>query len=161
MTRDDAVTIVSMIVYGWPGAAWEAERMEAYVDAIMPLDAAITSRAVGRARNELKYRPSVAELREFVQIERRLSESEEARYVLPDRPEQPDWVKRWERARAAGDMRPFPEQMNAMDALARQTAEDYRVYAPPEHPLNDREHWVQDDEYLEGEAEPPAIVEPL
>ena len=159
MDRNDAVTIVSMIVYGWPGAAWETERMEAYVDAIMPLDAAVTSRAVARARNELKYRPSVAELREFVQIERRLSESEEARYVLPEK-EQPEWVNRWERARAAGDMRPFPEQMTALDMLARQSPEHYKVYAPPEAPVTDREFWVQPDEFLEGgSTELPAIVE--
>jgi hypothetical protein len=109
VTRDDAVTIVSMIVHGWPGPNWEPERLEAYVDAIMPLDAAITSRAVGQARNKLKYRPSIAELREFIQIERRLSESEESNFIPWDKLKMPEWVKRWKRAHEAGDMRPFPE----------------------------------------------------
>jgi hypothetical protein len=160
VTRDDAVTIVAMIVHGWPGPAWEMERLEAYVDSILPLDAVIATRALARARNALKYRPAISEIREFYQIERRLSESDEARLVLPEKPDQPAWVGRWERARAAKDMRPFPEQMSAFDALARQDAEHYRVYRPPEFPVTDPEHWVQEWEYVEGEpAGLPAIVE--
>ena len=148
MTRDEAITVVGMIVNSWPGPAWEADRLSAYVAAIEPLDAAITTRAVGRAVNELKYRPSIAELREFVRIERALSEPEESRFVLPDKPPKPLWVDRWERARAAGDLRPFPEQITALDSLARQGALDYAAYRPPEAPVSDREHWVQPDEYL-------------
>jgi hypothetical protein len=160
MTRDDAVTIVSMIVHGWPGPAWEQERMAAYVEAILPLDAVVTTHAVARARNAMKYRPSIAELREFIQIERRLGESEQARLILPEKPLKPEWVNRWERARAAGDMRPFPEQMTALDLLARVSPEHYKVYAPPEQPITHREFWVQQDEYLEGAAPGlPAIVD--
>lgn len=159
MTRDDAVTIVSMIVHGWPGPNWEQERMAAYVDAILPLDAVVTTHAVARARNALKYRPSIAELREFIQIERRLSQEQEAELVLPDKPVKPVWVRRWERARAAGDMRPFPEQMTVLDLLARASPEHYKVYAPPEQPITDAEFWVQEDEYLEGDAPGfPALV---
>lgn len=160
MTRDDAVTIVAMIVHGWPGPAWESERMASYVEAILPLDAVITTHAVARARNSIRYRPSIAELREFIQIERRLAESDQARLILPERPVKPEWVNRWERARAAKDMRPFPEQMLALDSLARYSPEDFKVYSPPEQPVTDREFWVQPDEYLEGEASGlPAIVD--
>jgi hypothetical protein len=158
MTRDDAVTIVTMLVHSWPGPAWEAEKLEAYVNAILPLDAAITTRALGRAVNELKFRPSIAELREFIQIERRLSEPDEARFVLPDKPPKPQWVERWERARAAGDRRPFPEQMMALDILARQSPEHYKAYAPPEVPTSEAEHWVQPHEYLEDPSGGGAIV---
>jgi hypothetical protein len=156
VTRDDACTIVAMVVHGWPGPAWEAERLEAYVDSIMPLDAVICTHALARARNALKYRPAVSEIREFYQIERRLSEADEARLVLPDKPNQPAWVGRWERARAAGDMRPFPEQMAAFDALARQDAEHYKVYRPPEFPVTDPEHWIQPEEYTAPTDEPEA-----
>lgn len=160
MTRDDAVTIVAMVIHGWPGPDWPAERLAAYVESIMPLDAAITTHALARARNELKYRPSIAELREFYRIERKLSETEEIRFMPVDQTVKPAWVERWERARAAGDMRPFPEQMAALDSLARFDAEHYKVYRPPEQPVTDPEFWVQPDEYLEGETTGlPAIVE--
>jgi hypothetical protein len=158
MSRDDAVTIVAMVVHGWPGPAWETERLEAYVESILPLDAVISTRALARARNALKYRPPISEFREFYQIERRLSESDEARLVLPDKPEKPAWVGRWEQARAAGDKRPFPEQMSGLDVLARQSPEDYRVYAPPEDPVTDPEQWVQETEYPQSAGD--AIVTP-
>lgn len=149
MTREDAITIVEMIVSGWPGPPWETPRLEAYVDSLLPLDAEVTTKAVVRARNKLKYRPSISELREFIQIERRLDQTEEARYVLPDKPDKPAWVARWERARAADDWRPFPEQMQGMDTLARRDPDNFGTYAPPEAPVTDRTVWVQDDEYLE------------
>lgn len=149
MTRDDAITIVGMVANGWPGPTWETARLEAYVDAILPWDAEVTTQAVVRARNTLKYRPSISELREFVQIERRLSEPDEARFVLPDKPVKPAWVERWERARAADDWRPFPEQLQGMDTLARRDPDNYSTYAPPEAPFTDDSVWVQPDEYLE------------
>jgi hypothetical protein len=148
MTRDDAVTITAMVVNSWPGPVWEVERMEAYIDALLPLDAAVTTNAVARAVSQLKYRPSIAELREFVRIERSLSAEEEIRFMPSEMPLKPTWVERWERARAAGDVRPFPEQMTGMDQIARQSPEHYAVYTPPRFPLDDAEHWVQGDEYL-------------
>lgn len=148
MTRAEAIEVVEMVVNSWPGPAWEADRLEAYVNAIISLDAAVTVRALSHAVQKLKYRPSVAELREFVQIERRLSDDQVLEYILPEKPFRPDWVHRWYRARAAGDWRPFPEQLNALDVLARQSPEHYRVYAPPEAPLTDPEFWIQEGEYL-------------
>lgn len=160
MTRDDAITIVAMIVHGWPGPAWEEERLAAYVEAILPLDAAITTRALARARNTLKYRPAISELREFVQIERRASEAV-IPLIEPEYPGKPEWVDRWERARAAKDMRPFPEQVEVMHSFARRSPEDYKAYNPPAVPTTDREFFVQSDEYVEGDAPGlPAIVTP-
>jgi hypothetical protein len=160
MTRDDAITIVAMIVHGWPGPAWEEERLAIYVEDLLPYDAAITTRALARARNEIKYRPSLAELRDFIQAERRASEAS-VPLVEPNYPPKPDWIDRWERARAAKDMRPFPEQAEAMHAFARRSPEDYKAYAPPGVPTSDREFWVQPDEYQEGQAPGlPAIVAP-
>lgn len=150
MTRDEAVEVTSMVVNSWPGAAWESERLEAYVNALLPLDAALTTRALGKAVRKLKYRPSIAELHEFIQLERRLSDNDVLRYMPIEKPYRPDWVARWYRARAVGDMRPFPEQMTALDMLARQSPEHYAIYAPPEAPLTDSEAWIQPTEYLDG-----------
>lgn len=152
MTRDDSLTIVNLIVDSWPGPVWETERIDAYARAIEPLDAEITTLAVARAVREIKFRPSVAELREFVRIERALSEPDEARYVRPEKPLLPEWVQRWARARGVGDMRLFPEQMTGLDKIARQSPEDYRAYAPPEVPVMDDTVWIQPWEYLEGDV---------
>lgn len=158
MTRDEAIEIVGMIVNSWPGPAWEAGRLEAYVTAIVPLDPAVTTLAVARAVKVLKYRPSIAELREFVRIERALSEEEEVRYMPVESPGKPAWVERWERARAAGDFRCFPEQINALDTLARQGVENYKVYAPPTTPISDATEWVQAHEYTDLMSASDAIV---
>jgi hypothetical protein len=151
LTRDDAITIVSMIANSWPGAAWEADRLEAYVNAISSWDAETTTRAVARAVNKLKYRPSVAELLEFVQIERRskMSLEEEAALVMPDKQPRPLWVERWSRARAAGDFRLFPEQAAAMDILSRRSPEDFKAYRVPSEPFSDTSIWVEPDSWLD------------
>lgn len=138
-----------MVLNSWPGPAWEAERLQAYVIAVEPLDAEIAVKAVARAVQVLKFRPTVAELREFVRIERSMSQREVAEYVKPEKPERPEWVIRWERARACGDWRAFPEQMSGMDAMARTTPENFSAYSAPNAPIFDREYWVQPDEYLE------------
>lgn len=138
MTRDDAITLVSMIVHGWPGAAWEQERLEQYVAALVPLDAMLATKALHRAQKELRYRPSIAELREFIQAEHRATTSEDWR-LLPTVPVgRPAWVERWARARAEGDYRPFPEQMSALTQMK----------CCPEQPVTDRAVWIQEDEFL-------------
>lgn len=142
MTRDDAVTIVAMVAHGWPGAAWEADRMEIYVEALLPLDATLMSRALARAHNTLKYRPSIAEMKEFYAIEKRKDEmkrSEELRAQLdaaPDSGPIPQWVKRWLVARwlsSPPDTRPMKEQY---------------PYGLPEGETE----WMPDDLYVEQAA---------
>lgn len=157
MTRDDAVTIVSMIVSHWPGQTWDDAELAAYVSAIESWDAEVTTRAVARAVNHLRFRPKVAELREFVQIERRsaLSPREEADLVRPEKPMRPLWVERWERARKADDERLFPEQLSGIETLCRASPENFKAYRPPDVPMNDASVWVQPDEYL---REDDAIV---
>ena len=146
MTRPEAITVVEMIVHGWPGPAWEVPRMEAYIDSFLPLDAKVTTQAVLRARNTLRYRPSIAELREFIHIEQRLAEPDEPAERRPAQSlVRPAWTVRWARARANGDWRHFPQQCEYVGA--------------PE-PFTDRAVWVQDDEYQEGqEAAADAIVD--
>jgi hypothetical protein len=164
VTREDAITIVEFIVNSWPGSDWEPERLTAYVNAILPLDAEATTKAVAKAVQKLKFRPSVAELREFVRMERQPSERELADYMPVEVQPKPDWVSRWERARAARDMRAFPEQLHALDRLSRVDPEHYRVYAPPQHPITDATYWVQADEYLDAgptASAGEAIVTPI
>lgn len=164
MNRDDAVTIVAMIVNSWPGPDWEEERLGAYVGHLLPLDARNTTLAVEKAVKKLRYRPSISELMEFVRIVERdqIPDGELYSYMPIIKMAKPEWVKRWERARAAGDMRPFPEQVHGLTALARIDEAHYRVYAPPEAPLDDAEQWVQPYEYLDDvTAESPEVVQDM
>jgi len=58
--------------------------------------------------------------------------------------EVPEWAERWKRARASGDMRPFPEQAGVLGKERR-----------PATPVSDRDAWVQEEEYAyrgEGHA---------
>jgi hypothetical protein len=141
-----------MIVNSWPGSEWEDEKLAAYVGHLMPLDARNVTLAVGKAVKKLKYRPSIAELLEFVRIVERESipDGEVIGYMPLVKIPKPHWVLRWERARAAGDMRPFPEQLHALTALSRVDESHYAAYAPPDAPITDRAVWVQEDEYLEA-----------
>lgn len=115
MKRVDALNIVAMIVTSWPGSRpWQADEMDAYAHAIEPLDAEHTVNAVARAVNDLKYRPSVAELREYVRLERSLAQPE------PSRPEPsrfggrpPEWMFVWSwlrYQREPPDLRGLPQQ---------------------------------------------------
>lgn len=124
MSRDDALTIVGMIVSAWPGADWDADRMDAYAHAIEPWDAVLTTRAVAAAVQAVKFRPSVAELREYVNIERRLSEPDSPRPELPSI-EMPRWVKGWFVARFRhDDWRAWPEQHSGFTRLQAENPRD-------------------------------------
>ncbi len=143
MTRDDAVTIVAMMVHGFPGPAWEEERMAIYVEDLLPLDAALTTHALARARNSQKYAPSISELKEFYAIERRKEEAEQRdriRAQLDETPghqdEIPTWVKRWLVARflvAPPDLRMLKEQ---------------HLFGPEPEGVE----WLPDDLYVEEAA---------
>lgn len=111
--------------------------MEAYVESLLPLDAAVTTKAILRARDKLRYRPSIAELREFIQIEHRATSTEDWRLLPLVSIPRPEWVERWARARAVGDYRPFPEQMSALTAMK----------VCPVESVTDGSVWVQENEY--------------
>lgn len=150
MTREQSLLIVERIINLFPGPTWEVAKLDAYATAIGGLDADVTMRAVERAVREIKFRPSIAELLEFVRIERAISGREEAVYITPEHTPLPMWVQRWQRARARGDMRFFPEQMTAADSLARVDPMNYKAYRPPASPVTDADDWVQQDEYMEA-----------
>lgn len=148
MKRNEALDIVGMVVNGWSGGNWTEEQMWSYASAIEDLDAAHTSNAVFRAQREMRYRPSVAELREYVRVEAKVENR--WRDEPAEKQPRPLWVQRWARARAAGDARPFPEQALAMRDQG---------YDTPAEPADDTTAWVQGGEYLEGpEIDPLQVV---
>lgn len=119
MKRDEALDIVAMIVAHWPGNVWSMASMEAYTNAIEPLDADLTTRAVLRAVNELEFYPKVSVLREFVRIEKRLSEPDgPIERALAETPSKlmPAWVRGWTVSRVRHrDFRVWPEQRPFLD----------------------------------------------
>lgn len=114
MKREEALDIVGMLAAHWPSNNWSVASIEAYARAIEPLDADVTTRAVLRAVQECEFYPRVSVLREFVRIEKRLSEPDgPIERMLNEKPSGlvPAWVKGWCCARYKhGDMRTWAEQ---------------------------------------------------
>lgn len=120
MNYNEAQDVVAMVVRSWPGGKpWSEPEMDAYATGLMRYDAAFAVAAVAAAQQKLMYRPSVAELREFYDLERAKHRAQAERPVEPrTRKEKvPLWVRRWVAARylhaqfgKAQDMRRFPEQ---------------------------------------------------
>lgn len=118
MTRDESLTIVGMILSRWPASKeWTKDQMSTYAQDIEDMDAEITTSAVLRAVKEVQYRPSVAELREFVRAERRRLQALVEPKQAPKGAPIPSWVRRWICARMLyskfgkeKDMRRFAEQ---------------------------------------------------
>lgn len=122
MNFDEAITVTAMVINAWPGSkAWTEEEMHAYATGLQRYDAAVCVQAVAAAQQKLMYRPSVAELREFYDLERAKTR---ARAEKPEEPRArkdkvPLWVRRWVAARylyrqfgREQDMRRFPEQQD-------------------------------------------------
>jgi len=122
MTFDEALTVTEMVVTTWPSTrVWDAAELTAYANSLMKYDAATCTLAVAAAQQKLMYRPSVAELREFYDLEkakhRARAEAPTDRY--PKKDKVPHWVRRWVAARylyamfgREQDMRRFPEQQD-------------------------------------------------
>lgn len=119
MKPEEALDIVAMITAHWPSNNWSVASVEAYARAIEPLDADVTTRAVLRAVQELEFYPKVSVLREFVRIEKRLSEPEgPIERMLNDTPSQmmPAWVRGYVVSRVRHrDFRVWPEQAAHLD----------------------------------------------
>ncbi len=121
MTYDEAVTVTQMVVTTWPSTkVWDEATMLAYAEGLMRYEAESCTRAVAAAQQKLMYRPSVAELREFYDIERaktRAAAEAPERQWPAKREVVPLWVRRWVAARYLytrfgkdQDLRPFREQ---------------------------------------------------
>ncbi len=122
MNYDEAVTVTQMVVTTWPTTkVWDADEMDAYAQGLMRYDAATCVAAVAAAQQKLMYRPSVAELREFYDLERAKTRAAAEKPVEPyvKKDKVPLWVRRWVAARylyarfgKERDDRRFPEQQD-------------------------------------------------
>lgn len=145
MTPREAQELVRMVESNWMCDFGERGR-ELWRKLLEPYDAELATRAIAElAKMPLpgnRARPTVADLRGVIVRLRRIEYDTSAwREGLPSGPlARPEWVSRWTRARAAGDHRPFPEQVPGFREIP--------VALPPE-PVTDRDVWVQADEYLE------------
>ena len=138
MTRDDAITITSMVLNGWAKPDWTDGQTEAYVNALVPYDADHMTSAVALAHKELQFRPPFSELYQYYRAAKADAASRQGppRYT-PERANRlPLWVKRWVCARflyakfgRERDMRTFPEQ---------------REWSGPEERLMPAEEWVEE-----------------
>ncbi len=120
MNHEEALTVTQMVVTTWPSTKiWTAEEMSAYATGLQRYDAEYATKAVAAAQQKLMYRPSVAELREFYDLERAKTRASMERPVEPavKKEKVPLWVRRWVAARylyarfgKEQDLRSFPEQ---------------------------------------------------
>ena len=142
MNREEALDVVAMVLTAWPTSqVWTPDEMETYGLALLDLDAALTVKAVAKAHRTEKFRPTVAVIREYVREEQRQKAflSKPSFLGLEELIELQPWVKGWAVARYRhGDMRVFPQQKAAYDAL--QTDNPYhRDYVWPDQEHMDAE----------------------
>ena len=119
MTRDDAISITSMVLNGWAKPDWTDGQTEAYVNALIPYDADHMTNAVALAHRELQFRPPFSELYGYYKAAKADDAARRGPKVYtPEKGNKlPFWVKRWVCARflyakfgKEKDMRTFPEQ---------------------------------------------------
>lgn len=146
MTEREAQEIVRMVESTWSADFGEAGR-RVWRDVLEPFDAELGVAAVAKlAENPLpanRSKPQPSDLRSMCVILHRAEQDRERfqRRAIPrGRQFEPEWVKRWRRAHAAGETRHFPEQHEHVGVDA---------------PFDDATVWVQPHEYLEP-VEAPA-----
>jgi len=123
MTRDDALTVASMVASHWPNSFWNVETIDAYAVAIEEWDADLTMKALKRCVQEMERFPKVAQLRAYMLDEKRktaydraLEEAAVDSQRMPakkqSRPlDTPEWVRGWFIARVKHkDLRMWPQQ---------------------------------------------------
>ncbi len=143
MTPAEALTVTEMVIRSWPSnRAWTADEMSAYARGLERMDAEAAVKAVDQAQQHLERRPSVAELRDFYDIERaKIRAAEEKPSRWPTKREVvPLWVRRYIAARYLHamfgkdqDMRRFPEQGD---------------WGNPDQPLMPPEAWLEEAEHV-------------
>lgn len=114
MTRDESLDLVAMICSAFPGKDWDAATLDSYAKAIQHCDADQATQAVLRAQRELRFRPSVADLLDYIKTERKMAERDEPlerRLSLPANAKCPPWVAGWCLSRYKyRDFRVWPQQ---------------------------------------------------
>lgn len=63
MTKDDAGKLIAVLFASFPSANLERKHVDAYVSAILDLDAKVAGEAVSRLRNTATFLPAIAEIR--------------------------------------------------------------------------------------------------
>lgn len=142
MTREEAADVTEMVVSAWATPVWTADQTAAFVTGCVSLDADDATEAVARLYRQTKFRPAFSELREMAVSVRRERQS---RLIdsLPAEPiKPPDWVGRWERARANGDMRVFVEQVRGLTELQHHHPLNRLAYTVPDQPTTDTTTWM-------------------
>jgi hypothetical protein len=142
---DEALAVVELLCNAFPGdRAWTAEEIRQYAKGIETLDAAVATRAVLRAQQEMTRRPPVHELVALYRVERANMLAQEKGVTPPDTKPQrlPLWVGRWACSRffyarfgRDQDTRRFPEQGDWVD---------------PAEPLMPPEEWEKEARSLKG-----------
>lgn len=142
MNHEESLTVTEMVLTTWPMTReWDTDEIMAYANGIQKYDAATMTRAVAAAQQKLMYRPSVAELREFYDLERAKTRAsaEKPATALPRKEKVPLWVRRYVAARYLHaqfgkdrDMRSFPEQ--------QQFANPYVDMMPADAWLDEADH---------------------
>lgn len=132
MTYDEALTVTGMVLTTWPSSTeWGEDEMAAYANGLMRYEASVCVAAVAAAQQKLMYRPSVAELREFYDLERAKTRAATP-IVEPEHPNAiPAWVKTKVAALRNNDFRVLPQQKPGYDSLQR-AHPHYRTYVWPD-----------------------------
>lgn len=146
MNHDEALTVTGMVLTTWPqNKEWGLDEISAYANGLQRYDAETCTKAVAAAQQKLMYRPSVAELREFYDLERAKHRAQTEKPVEKwERKEKvPLWVRRWVAARYLHamfgkdqDMRRFPEQQD---------------WGNPDQELMPPEAWLEEAEHVTEE----------
>lgn len=151
MDAREAQTIIRMVESNWH-LDLGAEGRELWRSSLEPFDADVATKAVANlARSPLpsnRSRPQLSDLRAAIFALERSRIRPVA--LTAGRHPKPEWVKRWQRARDAGDARMFPEQASGYRELQRMDGNPLNViaYALPEAPTSDASVWVQPGEYV-------------
>jgi hypothetical protein len=94
MTREESLLTVAEVVNRWPSShEWSADQMDRFAQGVEDMDYASTARGIRMMVRRMKFRPSVSELREFVESERKAA-AEPVADTTP-RLKPPQWVHVW------------------------------------------------------------------
>lgn len=148
MEEREAQEIVRMVESTWRVDYGRAGR-ELWRDMLLPYDPQMATRAVADLSKRQRERPTIADLRQVLVSLKSRETADQAWRELPPAPlPTPEWVKRWKRARAAGDERIFPEQIPGYLDLQKDHPLNVEAYKLPTTPTGDAADWVQEGEYL-------------
>lgn len=155
MILESATTILGWLEGAYPTRFHLDNVRRLYLTALEEWEETSASNAVLDWIKKEPRPPTVAELRTEY-LRRHLGDPELWREQLPEPTGRPEWVERWDRARAAGDVRLFPEQADGIRELHATGLKEAHVgksgyeeaYAKLDTSRSDATVWVQPKEYV-------------